>query len=119
MHLKFGQRGVAAFTGIAHMVAYIIIATHPPYPVLILAFVFAGLGNGLADAAWNAWIGNMANANEILGLLHGLYGLGAVLAPLIATTLITKAGLGWWYYYYIMVRLSLLLFRRALSFNAY
>ncbi|KAJ1328177.1 MFS transporter FHS family glucose/mannose:H+ symporter [Microdochium nivale] len=106
VHLKFGQRGVAAFTGIAHMVAYIIIATHPPYPVLILAFVFAGLGNGLADAAWNAWIGNMANANEILGLLHGLYGLGAVLAPLIATTLITKAGLGWWYYYYIMIGMA-------------
>ncbi|KXJ88448.1 major facilitator superfamily domain-containing protein [Microdochium bolleyi] len=106
VHLKFGQRGVAFFTGIAHLVAYIIIATHPPYPVLVVAFVFAGLGNGLADAAWNAWIGNMTNANEILGLLHGLYGLGAVLAPLIATTLITKAGTGWWYYYYIMIGMA-------------
>lgn len=103
VHLKFGQRGVAMITGMAHMAAYIIIATHPPYPVLVLAFVLAGLGNGLADAAWNAWIGNMANANEVLGLLHGLYGLGAVLAPLIATSLITKAQVGWWYYYYIMV----------------
>jgi len=106
VHLKFGQRGVAMITGMAHMTAYIIIATHPPYPVLVLAFVLAGLGNGLADAAWNAWIGNMANANEVLGLLHGLYGLGAVLAPLIATSLITKAGVGWYYYYYIMIALA-------------
>lgn len=56
------------------------------------------------DAAWNAWLGNMANANELLGFLHGFYGLGAVLAPLIATTLVTKAARQWYHFYlYIMV----------------
>lgn len=45
----------------------------------------------------------MANANEVLGLLHGLYGVGAVLSPFLVTSLITKAGVGWWYFYYIMV----------------
>jgi hypothetical protein len=67
--------------------------------------VLAGFGNGLADAAWNAWIGNMANPNEVLGFLHAFYGLGAVLAPLIATTMITKGErLPWYYFYYVMVR---------------
>ncbi|GAB1210780.1 hypothetical protein APSETT445_009578 [Aspergillus pseudonomiae] len=60
-------------------------------------------GNGLADSAWNAWIGNMANANELLGLLHGLYGVGAVLSPLVATSLITEAKVPWYYFYYIMI----------------
>lgn len=65
----------------------------------------AGFGNGLADAAWNAWIGNMANPNEILGFLHAFYGVGAVLAPLIATIMITKGNkLPWYYFYYVMVR---------------
>jgi fucose permease len=66
----------------------------------------AGFGNGLADAAWNAWLGNMANPNEVLGFLHAFYGVGAVLAPLIATTMITKGQkLPWYYFYYVMVRL--------------
>jgi fucose permease len=77
---------------------------HPPYPVLVVIFMLAGAGNGLADAAWNAWIGNMANPNEVLGFLHAFYGLGAVLSPLIATTMITKGQrLPWYYFYYVMV----------------
>jgi fucose permease len=83
-----------------------VIAVHPPYPVLVIIFMLAGFGNGLADAAWNAWIGNMANPNEVLGFLHAFYGLGAVLAPLIATTMITKGNkLPWYYFYYVMVHL--------------
>lgn len=90
--------------------------------------MLAGFGNGLADAAWSkwkvpfskkkensrrrgltssldAWIGNMANPNEVLGFLHAFYGLGAVLSPLIATTMITKGDrLPWYSFYYVMVR---------------
>lgn len=79
---------------------------HPPYPVLIVIFSIAGFGNGLADAAWNAWMGNMANPNEILGFLHGFYGVGAVLAPLIATTMITKGNLQWYTFYYVMISMA-------------
>jgi fucose permease len=49
------------------------------------------------------WIGNMQNANECLGFLHGAYGLGATLAPLIATTMVTKGKLQWYTFYYVMV----------------
>lgn len=104
IHLRFGQRGVAFIAPGCHILAYIVIAVHPPYPVLVVIFMVAGFGNGLADAAWNAWIGNMANPNEVLGFLHASYGLGAVLAPLIATTMITKGNkLPWYYFYYVMV----------------
>lgn len=91
VHLKFGQRGVALLAPGCHVLAYIVIAVHPPYPVLVIVFAIAGFGNGLEDAAWNAWIGAMSNANEVLGFLHGFYGLGATIAPLVATSLITKA----------------------------
>jgi fucose permease len=80
------------------------IAVHPPYPVLVIAFMIAGYGNGLTDAAWNAFIGSMDHANEILGLLHGLYGFGAVISPLVATSMVTKADLPWYAFYYVMVR---------------
>ncbi|EMC91651.1 hypothetical protein BAUCODRAFT_27926 [Baudoinia panamericana UAMH 10762] len=101
IHLKLGQRGVAFLGPVCHVIAYVVIAVHPPYPVLVIVFILAGLGNGLEDSAWNAWIGDMANANEVLGFLHASYGLGATVAPLVATTMITKSGLPWYYWYYI------------------
>jgi fucose permease len=103
VHDRLGQRGVGIIAGACHMIAYVVAAVHPPFPVIVVFFVLAGFGNGLADAGWNAWVGNMANANEVLGFLHGFYGLGATIAPLIATTMITKGNLPWFYYYYLMV----------------
>ncbi|CAG8172695.1 unnamed protein product [Penicillium nalgiovense] len=102
IHYTLGQRGVAIIGPACHLIAYVINCVHPPYPVLVVAFIFAGLGNGLEDAAWNAWIGNMANANELLGVLHGTYGAGAVISPLVATSMIAKGGLPWYYFYYVM-----------------
>ncbi|KAJ5693463.1 hypothetical protein N7462_002886 [Penicillium macrosclerotiorum] len=103
IHTSLGQRGVAFIGPGCHLIAYVVNCLHPPYPVLVVSFVFAGFGNGLEDAAWNAWIGNMANANEVLGLLHGIYGAGAVLSPLVATSMITRAKLPWFFFYYVMV----------------
>ncbi len=103
LHIHLGRRGIAWLSPGCHLIAYIVNCLHPPYPVLVVSFIFAGLGNGLADSAWNAWIGNMADSNQMLGLLHGVYGLGAVMAPLVATSLITEAKVGWFYFYYIMV----------------
>ncbi|KOS47695.1 hypothetical protein ACN38_g1368 [Penicillium nordicum] len=102
-HCALGRRGVAFVSSLCHLIAYILNCVHPPYPVLVVSFIFAGLGNGLADSAWNAWIGNLDNANQLLGLLHGSYGVGAVISPLIASLLIADAGLPWYYFYYIMI----------------
>ncbi|POR34800.1 Bypass of stop codon protein 6 [Tolypocladium paradoxum] len=106
LHHKLGQRGVAAISGASHMVAYAVIAAHPPYVVLVFAFILAGFGNGVADAAWNAWVGNLANSSELLGFLHSFYGVGGVVSPLIATTLVTKANMQWYSFYYIMIGLA-------------
>lgn len=102
IHMRFGQRGVAVIMSGSHLVAYIVISLHPPYPVLVVVFILAGFGNGLGDAGWNAWIGDMSNANEVLGFLHAFYGLGAALAPLIATSLVTKEW-EWYTFYYFMI----------------
>lgn len=68
--------------------------------------MIAGLGNGIGDAGWNALFGNLANSNQLLGFLHGFYGAGAVISPLVATSMVTKAGLPWYTYYYLMVGLA-------------
>jgi len=80
-----------------------VIFVHPPYPVLPIIFILSGFGIGLEDGAWNAWVGNMQSANEMLGFLHGSYGLGATISPLIATSMVAKGNLQWYTFYYLMV----------------
>ncbi|KHN95196.1 Major facilitator superfamily domain, general substrate transporter [Metarhizium album ARSEF 1941] len=106
LHHRLGQRGVAFICGGCHAAAFTITALHPPYAVLVLAFVLAGFGNGVADAAWNAWIGSLANSSELLGFLHAFYGVGGAASPSIATTLIAKASQPWYSFYYIMIGLA-------------
>jgi fucose permease len=81
-------------------------ACHPPYPSLPVVMLVTGFGNGIEDSAWNAWIGNMHRANELLGLLHGAYGLGATISPLIATSMITKGTLPWYTFFYLLIALD-------------
>ncbi|KAH8689855.1 MFS transporter [Talaromyces proteolyticus] len=102
IHARFGQRGVALLGSGLHLFAYGASTQHPPYPILVALFVLAGLGSGLLDAAWNAWIGVMEYSSQLMGILHGFYGLGAALAPLTATSLMTGRGWHWYQYYYVM-----------------
>jgi fucose permease len=103
IHMHFGQLGVATIGPMCKLIAYVITCVHPPFPVIPIIFILTGFGNGIEDGAWNAWVGNMENPNELMGLLHGAYGLGATIGPLISTAMVTKGSLQWYTWYYVMV----------------
>lgn len=104
VHQRLGRRGVAAICSASHAAAYAAASAHPPYPVLVVIYMLAGFGNGIGDAAWSAWAGSMASGtDELLGLLHACYGAGGVLAPLVATSLVARAGTQWFAFYYVML----------------
>ena len=103
IHMLLGQRGVAIIGTSSRLISYIVLSVRPPYPVVLVFLVSAGFGNGLLDAAWNAFVGDLANANQILGIIHGFYGLGATLAPVIATSMVTRYGLEWNTFFFVMV----------------
>lgn len=116
IHNHFGQRGVAVLGPLSRIVGYMPLALHPPYPVLPVVPLFTGLGNGLEDSAWNAWVGNMQNANELLGILHGAYGVGGTIGPLIASAVVTKGQkLPWYAFYYVMIGVTVVEFAVALT----
>ncbi|KAB8289812.1 hypothetical protein EYC80_010445 [Monilinia laxa] len=64
------------------------------------------MGNGLVDAAWCAWTGHMASANQVQGFLQACYSLGGTIAPLIAAAMLAKARLDWYCFYYIMTAVA-------------
>ncbi|PHH55530.1 Bypass of stop codon protein 6 [Ceratocystis fimbriata CBS 114723] len=107
VHYYMGQFGIAFLGPLLHAIGFLIIIFHPPYPVLPVAVFLVGLGSGLLDSAWNAWVGNMYYSNELLGIIHAAYGLGGTIGPLIATAMVAKAHLQWWYYFYIMLAFSI------------
>ena len=54
----------------------------------------------------NVFTANLTNGTAALGLLHGSYGLGGTIAPLIATAMVTH-GLRWSFYYSIPLAFAL------------
>ncbi|KAJ6788935.1 hypothetical protein PWT90_00146 [Aphanocladium album] len=108
IHVKFGQRGIAVMAPLCHIITYAVLASHPPYPALIVVNAISGFGNGLTDACFCAWVGTMDKANTIQGFLHACYSLGALFSPLIATSMVVKAELPWFNFYYVMVGMSVI-----------
>lgn len=74
----------------------------------MVLLAFCGWGNGLLDAAWNAWVGALDRPNELLGCLHSIYGLGAAIAPILASSMIDKYGLRFYHFYYIPLGMSII-----------
>ncbi|KAG9780813.1 MFS general substrate transporter, partial [Aureobasidium melanogenum] len=103
IHAKFGQRGIAIMAPICHIITYAVLSAHPPFPVLVVVNTISGFGNGLTDACFCAWVGVMDNANAVQGVMHSCYSVGALLAPLIATSMVVNAGLPWWNFYFFMI----------------
>ncbi|KAH7027946.1 major facilitator superfamily domain-containing protein [Microdochium trichocladiopsis] len=108
IHSRFGQRGIAVAAPVCHIITYVVMALHPPYPVIIVINIIAGFGNGLTDACFSSYLSQFENPNSIQGLLHSCYSVGALFSPFVATSLIVKASLPWYTFYYIMIGISVL-----------
>ena len=103
IHRHSGQRGIAALTSLFHILSALIASRRPPYTTFVFSCFLSGLGNGIADASWNAWIGAMERSNGLMGMLHGFYGVGAALAPLAFTTVVDWLSGEWCEFYYVML----------------
>lgn len=68
--------------------ALIIYAFSPLWSVMVAAGILLGLGIGLIDAGINTYIASDQRHADLTGILHAFYGIGALLGPAIATTLL-------------------------------
>ena len=74
--------------------ALVIYALTTHWLVMVASGTLLGLGIGLIDAGINTYIANDQRNANLMGLLHGFYGIGAFLGPTVATTLLAL-GLSW------------------------
>ena len=95
---RIGLGGVLVLGSISQLIAYALMFWKPPFGLFAASFFFSGLGVAFQDSQTNAFVANVENAYRWLGWLHAAYGLGALVAPLIATTI--AATTPYWHYYY-------------------
>jgi fucose permease len=102
---KLGRSRLLMLACSCMTVGFTTLTCAPPFPVIVVAFFFSGTGMSLFLAVSNAFIANLMNGTVILGFMHGLYGVGGIVSPLIATAMISK-GIRWSYFYIIPLTLA-------------
>ncbi|KAH7385858.1 major facilitator superfamily domain-containing protein [Pyrenochaeta sp. MPI-SDFR-AT-0127] len=101
IHYRLGQLGIAIIGPIFLIIATVLIAAHPAFGFVLVAFGIQGLGTGLLDGSWCAWAGSMEKANTKSGLLHGSYSIGGAAGPFLVTVLISSHRPWYLWYYYL------------------
>lgn len=96
---------LAAITLTTALVAY---GLAPVWFVMVAVGTLLGLGIGLIDAGINTYMANDRQEPRWMGLLHAFYGIGALLGPAIATSLLL-VGLTWRQVYFVIASIVLLL----------
>lgn len=94
--------------------ALLIYALSPFWLVMVAAGTLLGLGIGLIDAGINTYIVQDARSANLIGILHAFYGIGALLGPAVATTLLA-VGFTWRQVYLVLAGVVGLLIVSLLS----
>ncbi|KAI0754425.1 MFS general substrate transporter [Daedaleopsis nitida] len=82
--LGFGK--VMVIGSMAQVLGYALEAPAPPFPVFVLGYAVNGFGLSLQDAGANGFVASLKeNAATKMGILHAVYGVGALASPLVST----------------------------------
>ncbi|KAF8911268.1 MFS general substrate transporter [Mucidula mucida] len=97
---KFGFGKTVVIGSLFQVAAYAIESPAPPFPVMVLAYFLAGFGMSLQNAQGNGFVGSLKEHQTTkLNMLHASYGVGAFVAPLVATQF---SGAQHWSYHFII-----------------
>lgn len=66
------------------IIGFTIQSTAPPFPAFVVGFPINGFGMSLQDAQANGYVSALKSETK-MGVLHAVYGLGALTAPLVST----------------------------------
>ncbi|KAI7860296.1 major facilitator superfamily domain-containing protein [Circinella umbellata] len=104
---KLGQQGSMYFGAINLLIAYALIASGFPFGIMAVLMVLQGSGVALLDAGMNVYTSSVPKATLMLNILHAMYGVGAMISPLMNATL-SKLGFSWQGLYVFMSLFSLI-----------
>ncbi|CAL5871075.1 uncharacterized protein PFLUO_LOCUS5321 [Penicillium psychrofluorescens] len=102
---KLGRSRSYALALSFSVTAYVIIICQPPFPAVVVSFLFLGFGQAFNLALSNVFCANLSNFTTALGCMHGSYGIGGTVAPLFATAMVSS-GIRWSFFYGIALAMA-------------
>lgn len=106
---RLGERRFLLLGTALFMLGTGLFSVSPPFALFLCLGVLLGFGVGIMDAGLNAYIASLPRNATLLNYLHAFYGAGALLGPLLASTLLVLQ-LGWQATYLAWCGLALLIF---------
>ncbi|KAG1876342.1 major facilitator superfamily domain-containing protein [Suillus subluteus] len=96
---RFGFGKVIVLGLVCQVIAYAIEAGALPFPAFVLGYAINGFGMALQYAQSNGYVASLKDNREVkMGILHAVYGAGALSSPLVATQF---AQLPHWSFHYL------------------
>ena len=90
LQTKLGRAKSLMFAEALMLTAYVMILCTPPFPVLVVAYLFLGYAMAINLALNNVLCANLAQSTIILGAAHGCYGVVSILGPIVVTSTVSK-----------------------------
>jgi fucose permease len=87
LNTKLGLGRLFILSAAMQAAASLIITLRPPFNTIAISYALAGFGLSLQDAQFNTYATRLPNASTKLGIIHAIYGLGAMVSPAAATLL--------------------------------
>lgn len=81
---------------------YAIVSSGTKFPVIVVGFFLGGCGGAISISQMNVFLARLSKQSKYLALFHGVYGVGATVSPLAATSMV-NAGITWHFYYLIIL----------------
>lgn len=92
LHWEIGRFGVLIVASLCLTTPFLLIACIEVLWVYIGVHFIYGLGMGLLDSCLNVFLSSLVDHNELMGLLHGFYGLGSVFSPPMVSWILARWG---------------------------
>ncbi|KAK3392374.1 major facilitator superfamily domain-containing protein [Sordaria brevicollis] len=105
---RLGRAKTLAVGQFLMALGYIPMVATAPYPAIVVSFFFVGFGMSINLAMGNVFCGSLSNSTTALSMMHGSYGIGGTVGPLLATAMVTVFGVVWSRYYALSLGLTVL-----------
>lgn len=91
---KLGQRWYLVTGTATFMLCCALLALKPTFALVLFIRLFQGMATGILEAGLNLFVAALPNNTALLNYLHASYGVGALVGPLIASTILAFSW-GW------------------------
>lgn len=108
LRARFGVAKAVFLGQVIVVCGYLPLVCAAPFPAIPVGFFFVGLGSAIQLALGNVFCGSLSDGTIALGYMHGSYGFGGTVGPLVANSLVTFGKQTWSRFYLIPLGLTVI-----------